>query len=358
MRRSLALAPLLGLTLAGFAFAETTRTLRVQLSGDPSRPFAVENLAGSMRITGTDEPSVTAVATLHAESEELASAVRFEQVVNEKGLPALRVRYPVNQYQAYRYPGSGSGGFWEGLFGGSRIKYDGALVSVNGTRGVLLYADVEVRVPRKAIDAVFKNHVGALSAEGLEGRIRLDSGSGAITAERMKGDLVADTGSGNITATDIEGSFVCDTGSGNCTVSRFTGEALKCDTGSGSVQLDGASARRIAADTGSGKVRALAIDAEEFVADTGSGSIELETKGVRARQIKADTGSGSVTLRLPADTGFELRADTGSGDIVSHFADAQAILHRTEVVGYRRGDARVRITADTGSGSVVVGPAR
>jgi hypothetical protein len=358
MRRSLALVPVLGLTVAGLAAAETTRTLRVQLAGDPSRPFAVENLAGSMRITATDEPSVTAIATLHADSDELANSVRFEQVVNDKGVPTLRVRYPVSRHQVYRYPGSGSGGFWDAFFGGNRIRYDGAQVSVNGSRGVLLYADIEVRVPRKAIEAVFKNQVGALSAHGLEGRIRLDSGSGGITAERMKGDLVADTGSGNITASDIEGSFSCDTGSGNCTVSRFTGEALKCDTGSGSVKVEGASARRIAADTGSGTVRALAIDAEEFVADTGSGSIVLETTGARARQIKADTGSVSVKVRLPSDTGFELRADTGSGDIVSHFSDAQAILHRTEVVGYRRGDARVRITADTGSGDVVVEPVR
>lgn len=356
MRRSFAFAPLLGLTLAGLAAAETTRSLRVQLSGDAGRPFAVENLAGSMRITGTDDPSVTAVATLHAESDALADSVRFEQVVNEKGLPTLRVRYPVAQHQAFRYPGSGTGGFWEGLFGGNRIKYDGALVSVNGNRGVLLYADVEVRVPRKAIDAVFKNHVGALSAEGLEGRIRLDSGSGAIAADRMKGEVVADTGSGSITGSNLEGSFVCNTGSGNCAVSRFTGDALKCDTGSGSVQVEEATARRIEADTGSGKVRALAVDVEEIQADTGSGSVELETKGARLRQIKADTGSGSVKLRLPADTGFELRADTGSGDVVSHFADAQAIVQRKEVVGYRRGDARVRITVGTGSGDVVVEP--
>ncbi len=358
MRRALAFVPLLGLTLAGFATAETTRTLRVQLSGDPARPFAVENLAGTMHITATDEPTVTAVATLHAESDSLANTVRFEQVVNEKGIPALRVRYPVDRHRDYRYPGSGSGGFWDGLFGSNRIKYDGALVSVNGSRGVLLYADVEVKVPRRTLDAVFKNHVGALSAEGIEGRVRLDAGSGAISADRMKGEVTADTGSGNITATDIEGSFVCDTGSGNCTVSRFAGETLKCDTGSGSVQVEGASARHIAADTGSGRVRGLAIDAEEFTADTGSGSIELEAKGTRFRQIKADTGSGSVKLRLPDHTGFELRADTGSGDIVSRFPDAQAIVHRKEVVGYRRGDGRVRIDVDTGSGDVVIEPAR
>ncbi len=357
MSRSFVLAPVL-VALAALAGAESTHTLRVQLSGDPARPFAVENLAGQMRITATDDATVTAVATLHADSDELARSVRFEEVVNEKGLPALRVRYPVDRHQAFRYPGSGSGGFWEGLFGGNRIKYDGAMVRVSGSYGVLLYADVEVRVPRRAIDAVFKNHVGALAAEGTQGRVRLDTGSGSITAQRMKGEVTADTGSGNVTASDIEGSLVCDTGSGDCQITSFTGETLKCDTGSGSIRLEGVSARRIVADTGSGKVRALAIDSEEFVGDTGSGSIEFEANGVRLRQLKADTGSGSVRVRLPVDTGFELRADTGSGDIVSRFPDAQAIVQRKEVVGYRRGDARVHINADTGSGDVVVEPAR
>ena len=74
--------------------------------------------------------------------------------------------------------------------------------------------------------------------------------------------------------------------------------------------------------------------------------------------MSADTGSGDVRLRLPKDASFEVRADMGSGELESRFTDAQAIVNRREVVGYRRGDARIKIDVDTGSGDVTVEPAR
>jgi len=65
-----------------------------------------------------------------------------------------------------------------------------------------------------------------------------------------------------------------------------------------------------------------------------------------------------VRLRLPANAGFEAWADTGSGDVVSRFSDAEPIVRDREVVGYRRGDRRIRIDVDTGSGSVTFEPAQ
>ena len=38
--------------------------------------------------------------------------------------------------------------------------------------------------------------------------------------------------------------------------------------------------------------------------------------------------------------------------------DAEPILKRREVVGYRRGDGRIKIEVDAGSGDVVLKPAR
>jgi hypothetical protein len=46
----------------------------------------------------------------------------------------------------------------------------------------------------------------------------------------------------------------------------------------------------------------------------------------------------------------------GSGELESGFTDAQAIVNRREVVGYRRGDGRIKIDVDTGSGDVTVEP--
>jgi len=128
-----------------------------------------------------------AVATVQAESDDLAQAMRFEQVVGEKGVPTLRVRYPLDRHRSYRYGSSRSVGFWESLFSGeSNLKYDGERVSVSGNRGVLLYADVEVRLPRKAVDGTFSNRVGPISSEDVEGKLRFDTGSGNIAVRRLR----------------------------------------------------------------------------------------------------------------------------------------------------------------------------
>ena len=90
MRRVVVLV-LLAVAATTGAFAEVTRTLRVELAGNPASSFGVENLAGVMRVTAGDGNTVVAVATVHAESAALAAAVRLEQVTGNGGEPVLRL---------------------------------------------------------------------------------------------------------------------------------------------------------------------------------------------------------------------------------------------------------------------------
>jgi hypothetical protein len=343
------------------AGAEVTRTVKAELSGDPGRPFGVENLAGVMTVRAADVSTVVAVATVHAESQALADSIRFEQVAGEHGVPTLRVRYPVDQHRTFRYPGGasgdGGGGGWLSWLGDwdSGLKYDGTRVRVSSRSGVLLYADVEVQVPRRDVEGKFRQVVGPVKARDVQGRVRFDTGSGDVAVDGGRGDIKADTGSGNVTARGVQGHFDCNTGSGDCDVADFKGDLLNCDTGSGEVTVRDSVARRIEVDTGSGGVE-VSADAEEIKADTGSGDVKLSNGGQRLTRVNVDTGSGNVRLRLGPDASFELLADTGSGDIVSRYQDAQAIVRQKTVVGYRRGTAQTRLSVDTGSGDVVVEP--
>ena len=110
-------------------------------------------------------------------------------------------------------------------------------------------------------------------------------------------------------------------------------------------------------DTANGNIFGQRLKGE-VVADTGSGDVALEATGDRLERVKADSGSGTVTLRLGPDASFEARADTGSGEVVSRYADAEPILRDHEVVGYRRGARKTRITVHTGSGDLVLEPGR
>jgi hypothetical protein len=357
LKIALSAVPIFSLGLCVPASAEATKTLRVQLSPAVTGRFVVENLAGFMRVVPGDGNDVEAVATVHAESEELAASVRFEEVVGDKGLPTLRVRYPLDRHTHYRYPGGEKGSSWLDFFtGGSSFDYDRRRVRVSARSGVLLYADVEVRLPRRSVQARFRNCVGHMEGREVEGALTFDTGSGRVTLRQVRGEVVADTGSGDVAASGIEGSFRCDTGSGTCDVEGFAGADLTLDTGSGKVRAASVRAERVVVDTGSGDVRVLDADMGELSIDTGSGSVEVQAAGSKLVRVKADTGSGDVRLRLGPDASFEARADIGSGDLVNGYSDAQPILKRREVIGYRRGDARTRILVDTGSGDVVLEP--
>ncbi|MCI0566876.1 MAG: hypothetical protein L0Z52_01630, partial [Acidobacteria bacterium] len=121
---SLKLSPILmaSLILATPILAsEATRTIRLEIS-PAGGPFVVENLAGSMRIVSGSGTKVVAIATIHTESEALADKMQFKQIAGSKGLPTLRVEYPLGAYETLRYQqasDSGHHGFLGGLFGGS-----------------------------------------------------------------------------------------------------------------------------------------------------------------------------------------------------------------------------------------------
>ncbi len=363
MRRSIvlvALAATLLVPLAPPTSAETTRTLRIEVPASAAR-FAVENLAGAMRVVPGTGDTVVAVATVHAENDELAGAVRFEKVNAAAGVETFRVRYPYDRSTRYRYPGragkDGSGG-WLGalLGGGTSTSYDDHRVKVSANSGVMVYADVEIQVPHQFIQGSFKNLVGRLEAADVEGKLDFDTGNGQIALDHVKGEVKADAGSGDVKASRLGGSFTCDTGSGDCTLDGFEGDAVRCDVGSGNVRLTSVTARRVFTDAGSGDVRAVDVDAEEFVTDSGSGNVELRTKGTRLVRVKSQAGSGDLTLRLGTDASFEAYADQGSGDIVNRYSDATPIVKEKEVIGYRRGSARTRIDFDAGSGNLILEP--
>jgi hypothetical protein len=352
---------LLTLAASPAVFAgDVTKELRLELSADPSAAFVVENLAGTMKVVRGSGRTVVAIATVHGDTEEAAALVRFEQVKDDHGRPTLRVRYPIDRYATIRYNRGNDSELpsWVRWFGtdGSRLEYDGHKVRVSATTGVLLYADVEVQLPARQGEGVFKNHVGLLQANDVEGNLTFDTGSGDIKLEKVGGTVRADTGSGDLSVADARGTLRCDTGSGDCLIERFEGDLIACNVGSGDIMLRDGSAGRVDLDTGSGDVNVRDFDAEEVSTDTGSGDVLVECASSRLRKITTDTGSGDVVLRLGPDASFEAHADQGSGDLINRYSDAQPIAEGKYVVGYRRGDGRTRIRVDTGSGDLVIEP--
>jgi hypothetical protein len=359
--RRLAFVPLalaLLVLAAAPASADVTRSLKGEIAPGANQAWVVENLAGIMKVVAGSGSTVTATVTVHAESDEIASLVKVEQVIGEKGKMTLRVIYPIDKHGTFRYPGDKRTESWiGGLFSGdSNFEYGGQRVKVSGSKGVLLYADIEVQVPARLGQGLLRNDVGRIEAKGLEGTLKFDSASGDMDLKTLRGTIGADTGSGDVHISDVHGTLDCDTGSGDVTIDDFDGDLLKGDVGSGDITIRAGAITKVDLDTGSGDVSLKGGDVEEFLADTGSGDVLIDIGAGHLKHVKASTGSGDVTLRLSPDASFEAYVDQGSGDMENRFADATPIVKGREVIGYKRGDGRAKIDIDTGSGDFTLEP--
>lgn len=321
---------------------------RFNVGGDH---VAIYNLAGQVEVVGAGGGEVTVeVRRGGADAREL----RVE-VGEIEGRQTLRVIYPSdrvvydpdgwNGNTQLRVRGDGTWGGDGGWFGGAG---DRVRVSSGGS-GLEAHADLRIGVPRgQRLDVYLA--AGRITAENLDGRIRLDTHTGGIEARNLAGDVILDTGSGSVVVMGMDGDLGVDTGSGSVRVTGVTGGTLGIDTGSGSVVADEVRVDRIDIDTGSGGIDLLRSTARDIRLDTGSGSVEAELLADVDRLV-VDTGSGSVTVRLPPELGARLDLDAGSGGIDVDFPVTITRRSRDELHG-EIGDGRGSIEIDTGSGGI------
>ena len=349
----------LGLALSAPASGtEVVRTVQAELSGPDLARFAIENLAGTMRISASSGDRVTVVATVHAETQALADAVRIERVEASGGGPALRVRYPSDTVSTFRYREPSESDDWG--FGdwssSSTYDYDGHRVRVARGRGTRLYADLEVRVPQSRLNAGFRNLVGLVEADGLQGELRFHVSSADLRLDRLDGQIALEGSSGDIRARDIRGTWKSDFSSGDCQINGFDGDALTLRTTSGDVVLRSVKARRAEFESTSGDVRLVDTDLVELSAEATSGDIAFESSGARLKDVRIRTSSGDVSLRLPTGAPFDVDADQSSGDMDVRFDGGSSISHGDKIVGYRHGTGGAHIRVRTSSGDLTLSP--
>lgn len=356
--RSLALAvPLIFVPLC--ARPEAVRTLRAQIAEASTRPFAVENLLGTMRVTTGSEDAVVVVATVHAENDRLASAVRLEEVRGDGDLPTLRVRYPTSP-RVLRYPrAERNGRDWSGfaLFSSSAAeRYDGQRYRISTRRGALLFTDLEVRVPARVAAATYRQHVGLLDAAGLAGKLSFRVVSADLRLERLSGDVDVEGTSGDTRASRISGTWRSDFSSGDCEIERFEGASAAFHTSSGDVGARGIAAGRLTIDTSSGDADIRDADVGALETHSSSGDLTFESTGRRLARVRAESSSGNVRLELPADASFQADADQSSGEMRVRFGDGERRYRRGDLVSFRRGTGGADIRVSTSSGDLTIDP--
>jgi hypothetical protein len=337
------------------AGAETVRTIKAELSGADASRFAVENLVGAMRIAPGSGPAVEVVATVHAETAELADAVRLERVDPGGGAATLRVRYPYDKVSTFRYrERSDDGGFF-GWSSSESYDYDGHRVRVNRGKGTWLHADVEIRVPAAKIQGSFVQWIGDIDADSLQGELRFRVASADLKLRRLDGAITLEGSSGDIRARDIKGTWSSEFSSGDCDLAGFEGDTISVHTTSGDAALRSVKAKRADFESTSGDLRLIDADLQELQAEASSGDVTFEATGAGLREVGIRTSSGDVSLRLPSNLSFDVDADQSSGDMDVRFSGGTEVNHRSRVVGYRHGGG-ARIHVRTSSGDLTVSP--
>ncbi len=344
MVRPLALGFALLLVAAATAPASGQGSQEYRIRGPD---IAVYNLVGQVELVrGSGAEVVVAVTRGGSDAGQL----RIE-TGEVRGMQTLRVIYPS---QEIVYPAMGRASRTgmqvrsDGTFGDQGPRGDQVRISGSGD-GLEAWADLRIQVPAGQRLAVYLA-AGSSEVEGVEGDLRVDTGSGEVTASRVQGTLYVDTGSGAVRLSEVSGEVTIDTGSGSVHLSDVQGPSLSVDTGSGSVSGSGFRVESLEVDTGSGSVELSGIASASVLVDTGSGSVELELLE-DVDELEVDTGSGGVTLRVPPDLGAQIEVDTGSGGIDLDVPVEIQTARRTYLRGII-GDGEGSIIIDTGSGGV------
>jgi hypothetical protein len=325
---------------------------RYALGGDH---VAIYNLVGELEVVRTAGGQVTVdVARAGRDSPELRVEVGAID-----GRQVLRVVYPANRivYQ----PGGGPLQRWrgttqmnvrsDGTWGGSGGER-GERVRISGSgSGLDAHANLRIGVPQGQRIDVYVG-TGRITAENVDGQVRLDVSSGSVDVSRMSGRATIRSGSGRVQVDGMDGRMAVTTGSGSVRLSAVRGDSVSVHTGSGSVTGDEITSGWLRVRTGSGGMRLLRSAAHDVQLNTGSGSVRAELLDP-INSLVVRTGSGGVELHLASGLDAQVRIRTGSGRIQFDFP-VMVTTHDRRALRGVVGEGRGTIDVHTGSGGVRV----
>lgn len=286
---------ILGWTLAGFFFlalaaGAQTEVERRLAAGDA---VAIENIAGSVVVSGWDGAEVEVTGTLGRDVDEL------------------------------------------------EIERDGKTVQITveiarGHGHKESWAHLEVRLPRTN-DVSVESVSADITVSGVSGELSLESVSGEIRVDGAPREVEAESVSGNV---EVE----------------IDGGEVSVETVSGNLEIRGAHGRLEAASV-SGRLRVDAEDLERAEINSVSGRIELDLSLAGRASLDIESHSGNVDLALPASTSARFEVETWSGRIDNDLGPPARKVGRytpEQELEFSIGGGDARVAIETFSGNVVL----
>jgi len=266
-----------------------------QVAADPRGEVDVSNIAGSILVSGWDQPTVAVTADLPSDTQRV-------KVTSGHGRTSVCVRYD---------HGCDSMGFF----------------------GDKTPVRLELHVPRGS-ELDISGVSAEITSSGITGSQHLHTVSGDIHAALGAGDDDASSVSGNITleGSGADGALHVSSVSGDLSVRNVAGE-LEARTVSGTLTAGLSAARRVRLNTT-------------------SSNIDLDARLTSGATVEIETVSGDEKVRASAPGGYAYEVRSFSGDIRDCFGQQPDRNHYgpgSRLDGTRGGgDGHVRIKSLSG----------
>ena len=318
MNRSIQLATLMLAT--GLAAVAQTGNTRMYRSGNEwvqevrgtlpaSKIVKVKSSAGSIRIQGGSQPSITYM---------IRERVRAR--------PEEAARREINRMKFTTFSSGGAVLL--------RAECEG---SDEGS------IDFDVQVPRQTAAVKLETNGGQVSAENLAGKVEASTGGGSIHLDKIDGAIAVASGGGQIDIGSVGSDVTVSTGGGDIHIGSAAGRVV---ASSGGGDLHVGSGKLMSLETGGGSIKVNKCDGQ-IKAETGGGTIDLsdiegpaviesggggiKVAGV-SRGLHAETGSGPIIATLTRGANFtDSRLETSVGDIIVYVPDGLGVTIRAAV---------------------------
>lgn len=274
--------------------ADGGKPINERRNAKPDENISINNVAGSVVVTGTGEPEIVITGTV-AEKMKL-------EIKQSDGQTSIRV---VQEDETAK-----------------RWSSDG------GTH-------LQIKLPRGS-----KVEVSTISAD--------------ITASNITGRTMLQTVSGEVTTTENIETLQVKSISGDIIIGHAT-SSLEAETVSGTIKITRAK-KLVNAQTVSGDVRINGNDLEQLLVRSISGEIDVEVSLSRDAKVRISNHSGDVTLTIPATTSGKFELITRSGEIHNSLTNdrGKSLFMGGEEVEFKTGNGTASVSVESFSGGITV----
>ena len=263
----------------------------------PGGRLTLENMNGSVEITGGEGDQVEIVGTKYAATPEMLQALKVDVV------------------------GTGDS---------VRIR----TIPPSGHRGNM-GAKYVIRVPRRTeLDRIISSN-GRISIDNVESAARLRTSNGAVRVANTKGAIEVETSNGAVELMGNSGAVSVRTSNGQIRADDVRG-ALTAVTSNASV-----TARIAEPEAG----RPISVT-------TSNGAVNITVASLRDNAVTATTSNSSITVRLPSSVGVQLKASTSNSSISTDFdVSARGTISKNHLEGAINGGGAPMVLS-TSNGSI------